>query len=190
MGRAGLLSDEERRHITLPYVQHAVVLLHGCAGIFPTIEGAWAERFSSWGYVALVVDSFRTRGIKDTCMSSLPDRQYDPYGALDYLASLPFVDAKRIALVGFSAGGLATLQALQLGGAEVLMARKFKAAAVFYPPCAHPSGNVVAPTLILVGELDDWTPAKDCRQLMDLGSANEKRGNRGAMFLQRSRLAP
>jgi dienelactone hydrolase len=46
------------------------------------------------------------------------------------------------------------------------MDRKFKAAVAFYPPCAGTDGNMSVPTLILVGDLDDWTPAKDCRQMM------------------------
>jgi dienelactone hydrolase len=32
--------------------------------------------------------------------------------------------------------------------------------------CTERTGAVVVPTLVLIGELDDWTPAKDCREMM------------------------
>src|SRR5262245_46058450 len=135
----------------------AVILMHRCRGISQAIEGVWSERLSSWGYVALAVDSFRTRGIKDNCTTGLVGRVYDAYGALDYLAGSPFVDTKRVAVVGFSDGGSATLGAVQLGAAEGIMDRQFEAAVAFYPPCADSSGDMAVPTLILAGELDDWT---------------------------------
>ena len=44
---------------------------------------------------------------------------------------------------------------------------KFRAAVAFYPPCLGLKGNMTVPTLILIGELDDWTPAKECRNLVE-----------------------
>ncbi len=144
----------------------AVVLLHGCGGIRPSVREAWPERLAAWGYVVLVVDSFSTRGIKNTCDRLFVDRVYDAYGALDFLSGYSFVDPERIALMGFSAGGIATLQAVQLGAAEALMAQKFKAAIAYYPICSVSNGDMAVPTLILVGELDDWSPAEKCRKMM------------------------
>ena len=144
----------------------AVVLLHGCGGLSPNVRKTWSERLSSWGYVVLVVDSFSTRGIHETCNRPFTDRVYDAYGALDFLSKYSFVDPQRITLMGFSAGGIATLEAAQLGGAERLMERKFKAAIAYYPNCSVSNGDMAIPTLILIGELDDWTPAKNCRDMM------------------------
>ena len=144
----------------------AIVLLHGCAGMFPSAKELWPERLSSWGYVVLVVDSFSTRGIHDTCNGLLADRVYDAYGALEFLSKYSFVDSSRIALMGFSAGGIATLEAVQLGGAERLMERKFKAAIAYYPNCSVANGDMAVPTLILAGELDDFSPAKKCQEMM------------------------
>ncbi|MCV3210168.1 dienelactone hydrolase family protein [Mesorhizobium sp. YC-39] len=145
----------------------AIVVLHGCSGLFPSVKKTWSERLSSWGYVVLVVDSFSTRGIKETCdgLHSV-DRVYDAYGALDFLSKDSFVDPQRIALMGFSAGGSATLEALQLGGDERLMERKFKAAIAYYPDCSATNGDMAVPTLILIGELDDRTPSKKCQEMM------------------------
>jgi dienelactone hydrolase len=144
----------------------AIVLLHGCAGVLSNDKQTWPKRLSSWGYVVLVVDSFSTRGIHDTCRGLLADRVYDAYGALEFLSKYSFVDSSRIALMGFSAGGIATLEAVQLGGAERLMGRKFKAAIAYYPICSLANGDMAVPTLILAGELDDWSPAQKCREML------------------------
>ncbi|MHA6641756.1 dienelactone hydrolase family protein [Mesorhizobium sp. A623] len=144
----------------------AIVLLHGCAGILSDDKQTWPERLSSWGYVVLVVDSFSTRGIHDTCHGLLVDRVYDAYGALDFLSKYGFVDPSRVAVLGFSAGGFATLEAVQFGGAERLMGHKFKAAIAYYPNCSVASGDMSVPTLILVGELDDWSTVKKCQGMM------------------------
>ncbi|UVK40837.1 dienelactone hydrolase family protein [Mesorhizobium sp. AR10] len=144
----------------------AIVVLHGCGGLSPNVRKTWSERLSSRGYVVLVVDSFSTRGIKDTCGRLLADRVYDAYGALEFISKYSFVDPQRVALMGFSAGGIATLEAVQLGGAEQLMERKFKAAVAYYPNCSATNGDMAVPTLILIGELDDWTPAKNCQVMM------------------------
>nr|WP_264484368.1 dienelactone hydrolase family protein [Mesorhizobium sp. PAMC28654] len=94
------------------------------------------------------------------------DRVYDAYGALEFLSKYSFVDPRRIVLMGFSAGGIATLEAAQLGGDERLMERKFKAAIAYYPNCSVANGDMAVPTLVLIGGLDDWTPAQKCREMM------------------------
>lgn len=142
----------------------AVVVMHGCGGIRSSTKIDWPKRLTSWGYVVLVVDSFTTRNIKDTCQGYLADRVFDAYGALDFLSTYGFVDAKRIALMGFSAGGIATLEATKAGGNEQFMDHKFRAAVAYYPVCAPNEGDATVPTLILNGELDDWSPVEKCRQ--------------------------
>ena len=142
----------------------AVVVMHGCGGLGARLRADWAERLNSWGYATLVVDSFKTRNIKDTCASYLPDRVYDAYGALDFLSQQSFIDPQRVALMGFSAGGIATLEATKVDGDEQLMDRKFKAAIGYYPVCSIGEGDATVPTLIMNGDRDDWSPANRCRQ--------------------------
>jgi dienelactone hydrolase len=142
----------------------AIVVIHGCEGIHPNAETYWPQRLTSWGYVVLVVDSFTTRNIKNTCENYLPDRVFDAYGALNFLSTYTFVDARRVGLMGFSAGGIVTLEATKAEGNEQFMDRKFEAAVAYYPVCAPHAGDATVPTLILNGELDDWSPAERCRQ--------------------------
>nr|WP_246754760.1 dienelactone hydrolase family protein [Rhizobium sp. RCAM05973] len=150
----------------------AIVVMHGCGGIRPSLKTIWPERLVSWGYVVLLVDSFSTRNIKSTCQSYLPDREYDAYGALEYLSTYSFVDAQRIALMGFSAGGMAALDATKINGSQEFMDHKFKAAVGYYPLCAASEGDATVPTLILNGELDDWSLAERCRQRVGHLSGN------------------
>jgi len=44
----------------------AVVYLHGCSGLSKNTRTRMTELLTGWGYVSLVVDSFATRGIKQT----------------------------------------------------------------------------------------------------------------------------
>ena len=134
----------------------AVVLLHTCLGL-PAERASIGERIAAWGYVALFVDDFATRGLKETCAVDFKPALADADGALAYLASLPYVDRTRIAAVGFSQGGDTALKIASRGAAG------FKAAAAFYPPCANLDGAALTiPTLILVGAKDEVTPARDC----------------------------
>ena len=43
----------------------------------------------------------------------------------------------------------------------------FRAAVAFYPNCGGISGIMAVPTLVLTGELDDWTPAKECQAMAE-----------------------
>jgi len=137
-----------------------------------SVKDLWPKRLVSWGYVVLVVDSFTTRNIKDTCQSYLPDRVYDAYGALDFLSKYSFVDIRRVALMGFSAGGTATLEGTKIEGNEQLMDRKFKAAVAYYPVCAASQSDATVPTLILSGDRDNWSPAERCRKRLAYLSDN------------------
>ena len=121
-------------------------------------------------------------------------RAADAYGALAALRELPYVDKNHIGIMGGSHGGWATLAAMVApsGNADPLaQARRtgFAAAVALYPSCAVRYGEwrptlssgrtgpmsghsgvyrALAPTLILSGEKDDWTPAEPCRQMVEV----------------------
>ncbi len=168
----------------------AVVILHDCSGLGARSSGAprrWARELLAHGYVVAIPDSFGSRGFPNgVCTDPSPSRNgvaplrrvADAYDALDQLRSLPYVDGKRVGVMGGSHGGSSTLATIVLSprDPERLAARKrdgFAAAIALYPACAI--GNprwteqysAAAPLLILTGELDDWTPAAPCAQLVD-----------------------
>ncbi len=149
----------------------AVVQLHGCAGRGPKAsENTAGARMVTLGYALLIVDSFGPRGVTERCGTNYwtapVDRVADAYGALDWLARQPFVDPERIALLGYSQGAIVALSAVSSGGEEVLYGRPFRTVVAYYPYCGLYSGTFSAPTLILIGALDDWTPAAACQKMI------------------------
>lgn len=148
----------------------AVVMLHGCAGRSSRAsEEAGGAYFASLGYALLIVDSFGPRGITDRCdgaSGTSVDREMDAFGALLYLARLPFVDPERIAVLGYSQGGGIALSAVKLGGFGTLFEPRFRAAIAYYPPCEVSMGGASVPTVVLIGALDDITPAHLCEEMM------------------------
>lgn len=157
----------------------AVVQLHGCAGV-EAQSFRWARWLAERGYVALVVDSLGPRGDRGDCRSGPNDppitaRFDDTFGALRYLQSLPEVRADRVAAIGWSQGAvysMATINGPSLERARrrgiTLPATGFAAAIGVYPDCSSlVKEQVVRPLLVLIGAADDWTPAVNCREMVD-----------------------
>jgi dienelactone hydrolase len=146
----------------------AVVLLHGCDGNWQRLDERWGKRIASWGYVTLTVDSYGPRGLTNTCSSGAPvELAFDAYRALRFLVQQRFVDPARVAALGFSQGAWLAFSSVERGMIEQTSPNKFRAAVGFYPPCLGFKGNMTVPTLILIGERDDWTLAKECRNMVD-----------------------
>ena len=155
----------------------AVVLLHSCLGL-PSNRRAIESSLAGAGFVALFVDEFSTRGLKETCNVDFPELAADAFGALAFLGRQPDVDAKRVAVVGFSQGADGALAAAASpDGAAHGVSRdlSFRAAAAFYPPCANQAGQrFKIPTLIQIGGADDVTPAADCRRLAEAQASDPR----------------
>lgn len=146
----------------------AVVLLHSCNGNAQRLDERWGKQIAAWGYATLTVDSFGPRGLKNTCGSGAPvDLALDAYRALGFLVQQRFVDPERVAVLGFSQGAWQALSSVERGIIEQTSPNKFRAAIAFYPRCLGFKGNMTVPTLILIGELDDWSLAKECRNMVD-----------------------
>jgi len=158
----------------------AVVMMHGCGGAY-NAQGSlgkrhrmWGEYLAGHGYVALMLDSFTSRGIAELCTTKFADRTLkesdragDAYAALASLRQRGDVDSKRIALLGWSHGAGVTLDAITHKPRD---GEGFRAAVAFYPGCTSRNArgddfHPYAPLLILIGEADDWTPAAPCKQL-------------------------
>jgi dienelactone hydrolase len=149
----------------------AVIGLHGCGGMSDTTKRKLADELVGWGYVVLLVDSFATRGVEHACTGGYSDiagmRRSDAYGALAFLARQTFVDPQRVAAVGFSQGGWVALFVAEANSFEPFVGPsnlRFRAVVALYPICKWAMGRLVIPTLILIGALDDWTPAAETAQ--------------------------
>lgn len=158
----------------------AVIMVHGCGGAYARSgtlgarHQAWGELLSEAGYVVLMLDSFTARGIREICTVKFAERSIkesdrvgDAYAALHYMRQLGGVDPQRIALLGWSHGGGLVLDAISRKPAPE---PAFRAAVSFYPGCTARNRKAAefrpyASLLLLIGEADDWTPAKPCQAL-------------------------
>lgn len=171
----------------------AVIALHGCGGLYrsdPAHRDALTARHAShveaWleaGYLVVLPDSFRSRGVDEVCTVkaidrkvTLRSRKLDTLGALRWLAEQPGIARDRIALVGWSMGGSTALAAINGGDNDVaaFVANRdrlpfFRAMVAFYPGCASSLRNdrwrPLVTTRVLIGAADDWTPAEPCVSL-------------------------
>ena len=160
----------------------AAVLAHGCEGN-RNVEPAWGPFLRQSGYATFNIDSLNGRSLKEVCTQpgalSPQQRLPDIYGALRLLAANPKIDAKRVALMGFSHGGIVTMLASTTWSKENFAPAgqpSFRAFFPFYPYCntIFPERDrVSAPVRIHTGAADDWTPAKPCG---DLGASLKAAG--------------
>lgn len=154
----------------------AVVLAHGCGGVGST-ELGWASVLREWGYATFVLDSFRGRGLIEVCTHartlSAIQRIADAYGALRILATHPRIDPRRVALMGFSHGGILSLNAATVWARDTYAPDgqpRFRAFLPFYPYCntVYPERDrVAAPVRVHMGEADDWLPVGPCVRLVE-----------------------
>lgn len=148
----------------------AVVMLHGCSGV-QDFELAYGDWLAGHGYAALMVDSLSPRGVAEVCGGGKPtyhQRGLDALGALAYLRGRPDIDAKRIALLGWSHGGGSIIEgnSKQVTGEAKLPGGGFRAAIGLYAACRElPVRTQASPLLLLLGAADDYTPAHFCEEV-------------------------
>jgi dienelactone hydrolase len=154
----------------------AVAIFHGCGGVGQN-NARMAELLRSWGYVALVVDSFSSRGLKDVCGRHWPTQADADKRAIDidatgvWLNSLDFVKPSQHAFMGYSYGGGVGLLRVLSARTDIRVPSGWRAAVLVYPDCGlgEAIGPVLRPrlpTMMAMGALDDWTPVKQCEALL------------------------
>ena len=160
----------------------AVVLVHGSGGIYSAELDFWPKQFNAAGIAVFTLDMFGPRGVQSTALdqSQVPFAAdvADAFAALRVLATHQRIDRQRIAIMGFSRGGTATLRA----SVEKIVASqklpdglRFAAAISAYGGgCAGIFRLVVkpgvfskAPMLFIHGDADDYTPIGPCQDYAD-----------------------
>ena len=128
----------------------AVVILPGSGGIKDGREMEYAKLLQDNGYAALVIDYYKSRGLDESIPYPLKivtvtefDIVSDAYSALKALAKHPSIDTKRIAVMGFSYGGIATRLAMdkRVHQAIAPSTEPFSAFVDYYGPCFQNFGT-------------------------------------------------
>jgi dienelactone hydrolase len=153
-----------------------VVLQHGSSGYAANID-VWSRELNELGISTFALDAFTGRGLTevntDQALLGRLNLILDIYRAFAVLASDPRADPGRIALMGFSRGGQATLYASlkrfhQLWNRSGL---EFAAYIPFYPDCmtTYISDTEVVdrPIRIFGGTLDDYNPISVCKAYVE-----------------------
>ena len=173
----GWLMLPEAESAAPPYP--AVVMLHSSIGQ-GTQDWHYAGVFREMGFAVLAVDSFQPRGVRktveDLTLVTETSMMADAYGALNRLSADPLIDSERIALIGFSKGGIAALYSAFATSQRALAAADYRFAAhvAYYPWCGvefHELETTGAPVLIEAGAEDAVAPPELCR-----GACRQDRG--------------
>lgn len=160
----------------------AVILVHGSGGVYDELFDFWPKQFNAAGIAVFTLDMFGPRGVTSTAedQSKVPFTAdvADVFSALRLLATHPRIDARRIAVMGFSRGGTATLRASveRIAASQQLPdGLRFAAAIPTYAGGCNGIFRLVvkpgvfskAPMMFIHGDADDYTPIGPCREYAD-----------------------
>jgi dienelactone hydrolase len=161
----------------------AIILMHGSGGIYGAMTDYWPKQFNAAGIAVFSLDTFGPRGVKSTAedQSQVPFAAdiVDVFAALKLVASHPRIDPKRIAIMGFSRGGIAAWRA---GVERIIASQKLPDGLRFAAHIPVYSGGcngvfrfvvkpgifAKAPMMWIHGDADDYTPIGPCQEYVDL----------------------
>ncbi len=153
----------------------SVILLHSSWGL-SSQEAFYANIFKNMGIATFSIDSFTTRGVEKTSLNqtsvSSASMLNDAYTVLEYINQNPHYDIKRVAVMGFSKGGIAALYSAMTRVQHLLSSNdvKFAAHIAYYPWCGlhlYDMQTTGAPILIQGGSKDIVTPIQQCIDLVE-----------------------
>lgn len=179
----------------------AVVMLHGRGGAYSSLargrydastlssrHKAWGELLARNGYAALMVDDFGAVGYpagfaagtykdRPDAVDEVEFRPLHAYGALRFLQARPDVIADRIALLGWSNGGSATLAAMADDKPGDMRKLGFAAGVALYPGCGLRKRFEKAgykpyhPVRVFMGTADEEVSPRLCQALVERSKA-------------------
>ena len=157
-----------------------VVYMSGCYGLGLNnppelvLERTAIDHLLAKGVATFIVDPFTPRnepeGVcaklnKDTLAQYFTRGGNDAVAALKVVKSLPDIDPNRVFLQGYSFGAISSLFAVDPNTPGAHDA-KIAGLITYFPYCYDKVASPV-PTLVLIGEKDDWTPAALCQKVSD-----------------------
>ncbi len=153
----------------------AVIVVHTLAAIAMSAQAVLPPDYARLAIATLTYDSFAARGTTGAALQAspgyLPIGVADAYAALRFLSREPRIDAKHIAIIGFSTAPRLPTHRLRSAAVGAQSNDQFAAHVAFYPSGtfgAVASGAYTgSPVLMLLGDKDDNLAAKD-RELSGL----------------------
>jgi len=149
----------------------AMLLVHGSGGLNLRAKEIYTQAFARKGIATIYIDSFTPRGVKSTVenQSSVDAIAMgrDAFAALRYVSeNVKEIDARNVGLMGFSKGGLVTLNlslAVFNPNPDALHFVRFIA---MYPACDSIRLNpkTIGPLTIIVGADDAYNKPEYCEE--------------------------
>jgi dienelactone hydrolase len=151
----------------------ALVIHHGSGGVSDAREGRYAREMVAMGVAAVVIDSFKPRGVTSTVADqsavTSQDFNLDAYNVLKALGGNSRINRSKIGITGFSKGGTSTLMAAherQMAEAGVPAGLRYALHVPFYPACVtqyYRPQTTGAPIYMLLGGADSYVGFEPCQ---------------------------
>lgn len=152
-------------------------LVIGVAGSFGWSDHHYdyLKMYQEMGIATFELNSFKSRNITSTVGSQIEITMaamiLDAYRAFEKLSVHPNIDKNKVSITGWSLGGGVTLfSAWTPLKNKINRELTFASHLAYYPPCFIDPDNTEfsdSPIHILIGELDNWTPASPCNDFIE-----------------------
>lgn len=150
----------------------AMLLVHGSGGLNLKAKEIYTQAFARKGIATIYIDSFTPRGVKSTAQDQASvdpiDMGKDAFAALRYVGEhVKEIDAHNVGLMGFSKGGLVTLN-LSLAAFNLNPnAPRFVRFIAMYPACngIRLNPKTIGPLTIMAGADDSYNKPEYCKEM-------------------------